>query len=73
MLVLRRKTNESIVVGENIEIEILGIDGDQVKIGIRAPKQIEVHRKEVYLSILESNKEAAKGQSLEFLKSIKKI
>lgn len=73
MLVLKRKQNESIVIGENIEVEILGIDGDQVKIGIRAPKQIDVHRKEVYLSIQNANKEAAKGPTLEYLKSIKNV
>jgi carbon storage regulator len=74
MLVLKRKLNESIVIGDDIEVEILGVEGDQVKLGIRAPKQIEIHRKEVYLSIQQSNKEAAEnGQSLDFLKSIKKI
>ncbi|WP_026559728.1 carbon storage regulator CsrA [Bacillus sp. J37] len=59
MLVLTRKLNESIQIGENIEITILSIKGDQIKLGISAPKDIEIHRKEVYLSIKESNSEAA--------------
>jgi carbon storage regulator len=72
MLVLKRKLNQSIIIGNDIEVEILGVEGDQVKLGIRAPKQIEVHRKEIYLSIQDTNKESALGQSLDFLKSIKK-
>ncbi|MBM7606241.1 carbon storage regulator [Metabacillus crassostreae] len=59
MLVLARKQGESIQIGENIEITILSIQGDQIKLGIKAPKEIEVHRKEIYLSIQESNNEAA--------------
>ncbi len=72
MLVLKRKLTQSIMIGDDIELELLGIDGDQVKLGIRAPKQVEIHRKEVYLAIQESNQEAAIGQTLDFLKSIKK-
>lgn len=59
MLVLTRKLNESIQIGENIEITVLSVQGDQIKLGIKAPKDIEVHRKEVYMSIQESNNEAA--------------
>jgi len=59
MLALTRKVNESIIIGNNIEITVLEIRGDQVKIGINAPKSIPVYRKEIYLQILESNKEAA--------------
>jgi carbon storage regulator len=72
MLILKRKSNESIMIGDNIEIEVLSMDGDQVKLGIRAPKEVEVHRKEVFQAIQVSNKEAAKGQSLDFLKSLKR-
>ncbi|APH03579.1 carbon storage regulator CsrA [Bacillus weihaiensis] len=59
MLVLTRKLNESIQIGENIEITVLSVKGDQIKLGIKAPQDIEVHRKEVYMSIQESNNEAA--------------
>jgi carbon storage regulator len=59
MLVLTRKLNESIQIGENIEITVLSVQGDQIKLGIKAPKDIEVHRKEIYMSIQESNNEAA--------------
>lgn len=58
MLVLSRKKDESIMIGDQIELKILSIDGEQVKLGIIAPKSIKVHRSEVYESILEQNKEA---------------
>lgn len=59
MLALSRKSNESIIIGNNIEITILEVKGEQVKIGIKAPKSIPVYREEVYQQIKESNKEAA--------------
>jgi carbon storage regulator len=59
MLVLTRKKGESIVIAGDIEITILGSEGDAVKVGIQAPRHIQIHRKEVYLSIQESNQEAA--------------
>lgn len=59
MLVLARKKNEAIKIGDDIEIKILSIDGDQIKLGIEAPKSIEIHRKEVYLDIQNQNSEAA--------------
>ncbi|MFS8189051.1 carbon storage regulator CsrA [Rossellomorea marisflavi] len=61
MLVLTRKTGESIQIGDNIEIKVVSIQGDQIKLGINAPKHIDIHRKEVYLSIQEQNTEASKG------------
>lgn len=63
MLALSRKTNESIMLGNDIEITILEIKGDQVKIGISAPKSVPIYRKEIYLQIEESNKEAANAAS----------
>lgn len=58
MLALSRKKNEALVINNNIEIKILEIKGEQVKIGISAPKEVPVYRKEVYLQIQEANKGA---------------
>ncbi len=58
MLALSRKANESIIIGNDIEVAILEIKGDQVKVGINAPKSVPVYRKELYLQIQEANKEA---------------
>lgn len=68
MLALSRKKNEAIVIDNNIEITILEVKGDQVKIGINAPKEVPVYRKEVYMQIQESNKEAVNPEGLEALK-----
>lgn len=59
MLALSRKLQESIVIGDNIEITILSISKDQVKLGISAPKSVPVHRKEIYVQIQEENIQAA--------------
>lgn len=59
MLVLTRKTQQAIKIGDDIEVTIVAIQGDQVKIGIDAPKSIEVHRKEVFEEIQLQNSEAA--------------
>jgi carbon storage regulator len=61
MLVLTRKTGEAIQIGEDIEISVVSVKGDQVKLGINAPKNVEIHRKEIYLNIQEENAEASKG------------
>lgn len=58
MLVLTRKKNESLMIGEDIEIVIVDIQGDRVRIGINAPKKLPVHRKEVYEEIIEANRAA---------------
>lgn len=70
MLALSRKKNEALVINNNIEITILDIKGDQVKIGISAPKQIPIYRKEVYLQIPESNKAAMAPEALDALKGL---
>lgn len=59
MLALSRRVNESIMIGSDIEITVLEVKGDQIKIGISAPKSVPIYRKEIYLQIQESNKEAA--------------
>lgn len=71
MLVLSRRTSESIIIDGNIEIKILGIEDGKVKIGIDAPKNVEIHRKEIYVEIEKENKEASK-QELD-IDEIKKI
>ncbi len=58
MLALSRKKGEALMINNDIEITVLDIKGEQVKIGISAPKQVPVYRKEVYLQIQEANKEA---------------
>lgn len=70
MLALTRKKGESIIINNNIEISILEMRGDQVKIGISAPKEVPIYRKEVYLQIQEENKAAIAAESLEALKNI---
>ena len=57
MLALARKVNQSIMIGDDIEITLLEIKGDQVKIGISAPKSIPVYRKEIYLQIQQAGQE----------------
>lgn len=61
MLALARKVNESIIINYDIEDAILEIKGDQVKVGIKAPKSVPVYRKELYLQIQEANEEAVKA------------
>ena len=58
MLVLSRKKDESIMIGDQIELKILSVDGEQVKLGIVAPKDVKVYRSEVYESIQQQNKES---------------
>ncbi len=55
MLVLARRQNESIMIGDNIEVTILEVRGEKVRLGINAPTDVPVHRKEIYLNIIESN------------------
>ncbi|WP_150270509.1 carbon storage regulator CsrA [Paenibacillus tepidiphilus] len=59
MLVLSRKKGESIVIQDHIEVTVLAVEGDTVKIGINAPRHVDIFRQEVYLSIKESNVESA--------------
>ncbi len=59
MLILTRKVGEAITIGDDVKITVLGIQGQQVRLGIVAPQKIAVHREEIYLKIKEENKKAA--------------
>ncbi len=59
MLVLTRKVGQSIVIGDEVEIVVLEVRGEQVRIGIRAPKTVSVHRKEIYDQIRDENVNAS--------------
>ncbi|QVY61212.1 carbon storage regulator CsrA [Cytobacillus gottheilii] len=73
MLVLTRKLNESIIINDTIELTILAIDGDQIKLGINAPREVDIYRKEIYLQIQKENSEASNLPTnlLELLKNKK--
>jgi len=59
MLVLTRKIHQSIVIGDDVEVVVLEVRGEQVRLGIKAPKDVTVHRKEIYEQIQDENKGAA--------------
>jgi carbon storage regulator len=61
MLILTRKLGESIRIGENICLTVVEVDGKNVKLGIEAPREVAIHREEVYLRLLEQNRAAASG------------
>ncbi|MFC1734895.1 carbon storage regulator CsrA [Candidatus Hydrogenedentota bacterium] len=61
MLVLTRRHDESIMIGDDIEVKVLEVRENHVKLGISAPRTVPVHRREVYLAIQKENIEAAKG------------
>jgi carbon storage regulator len=67
MLALSRKRDEAIVINDDIEVKIIEIKGDQVKIGITAPKSVPVYRKEVYELIQAANKEAVESVDVKSL------
>lgn len=70
MLALSRKKNEALVINNNIEITVLEIKGEQVKLGISAPKDVPIYRKEVYVQIQEANREAVSVEGMEALKNL---
>jgi carbon storage regulator len=59
LLILTRKVGESVAIGDDIQVSVVEIKGTQVKLGIRAPRDVMVHREEIYLKIQEENKRAA--------------
>ena len=70
MLAITRKKGESLVINNNIEVTILEIRGDQIKLGISAPRDVSIYRKEVYLQIQEENKAALETNNAEALKNL---
>ena len=70
MLVLTRKKGETIMIGDQIEVKVIAVDGDQVKLGVVAPKSVKVHRSEVFEAIQQQNKEAMES-SVDALKRFK--
>ena len=70
MLALTRKKGEALVINNNVEITILEIRGDQIKIGVNAPKEVPVYRKEVYLQIQKENKASAAEDKMAELKNL---
>jgi carbon storage regulator len=72
MLVLTRRTNERIIIGQDIIITVLKVQNDQVRIGIEAPRNVEVHREEVYKALLAANQAATinEAQVLEQLRGV---
>lgn len=74
MLVLTRKIGETIVIGDNIVIKVVNIQGDNIRLAIEAPKEIKIYRGEIYDAIVAENKQAAvpsKAGVLDMLKGIK--
>ena len=70
MLALSRKKDEAVIINDDIEINIIEIKGDQVKIGISAPKSVPIYRKEVYMQIQNANKEAAQSVDIKNIKEL---
>ncbi|MBP3621387.1 MAG: carbon storage regulator CsrA [Lachnospiraceae bacterium] len=70
MLALSRKQGESIMIGSDIEITVLEIKGEQIKLGISAPKSVPVYRKEIYAQIQEANRETVNTLDIESLKKL---
>jgi carbon storage regulator len=72
MLVLSRKKDQALMIGDNIELTIIEIQGEQVKLGIKAPKNVPIYRKELFLEIQEENKKAASAGIVELDSILKK-
>ena len=61
MLILTRKVGESVLIGDDISISVLSVRGNQVKLGVQAPKEVSVHREEIYQRILQSKDEIGRA------------
>jgi carbon storage regulator len=65
MLILTRKTGESLYIGDNVKVTIVEIKGKQIRVGIDAPSDLRIYREEIYLQILDENKKAAEGMMID--------
>ena len=72
MLVLSRKTGESVMIGDDIEITLVSTEGSKVRIGIQAPPEVPVHRKEIYLEILASTQDPRELEGPDFYRAFKR-
>ncbi|WP_234119605.1 carbon storage regulator CsrA [Clostridium hydrogenum] len=72
MLVITRKNNESILIGDDIEVVVVKIDDGSVKLAINAPKEVTILRKELYKEVIEENKKSISSNNNDILKIIKK-
>lgn len=72
MLALSRRIGESIMIGNDVEVTVIEVKGEQVRLGINAPKSVTIHRKEIYLQIKEANREVADSSAAD-VQNIKKL
>lgn len=70
MLALSRRKNEALVINNNIEVTVLDVKGDQVKLGVSAPKEVPIYRKEVYIQIQDANKSTVDEESAKALSEL---
>jgi len=63
MLILTRRVGETLMIGDNVTVTVLGVKGNQVRIGVNAPKEVSVHREEIYLKIQEEKGEDVDGNT----------
>jgi carbon storage regulator len=73
MLVLTRKPNQSIMIGDDVEVSVLSVMGEKVRIGIQAPQEVPVFRKEIYLEIAEQNRMAGESVRTEVDAALKRL
>jgi carbon storage regulator len=62
MLILTRRIGETVVIGDDVDITVLGVKGNQVRLGVKAPKEVSVHREEIYERISREQDQQANGQ-----------
>ncbi|MNW45192.1 hypothetical protein D3C74_224480 [compost metagenome] len=73
MLVLKRKVGETVMVGDNIQIQVLSVEGDSIKLGFVAPKEVQILRKELYQGIVEENESAGNLSGLQIIDLLKEF